>query len=110
MVSKLDMSLIYIGYKWVTMRPTTDRHKIGSTYQVKLNLFDKYAFRVKILSKELINIDDMDDADFIGIDYSKEEYLKHSYNTKNPSPLRYKYTFEIVETDFKRLNEIIGDV
>lgn len=106
MMSIKDLFLIYIGVKYATMRPTTDRHKVGGIYQIKLNLFDKYSFKVKILSKELINLDDLAAHDLDGIGYSKEEYLKQPYNLKNASKMRYKYTFKLVETDAARLKEL----
>lgn len=106
MMALNDLFLIYNGLKWITMRRVTDKHKIGSIYQIKLNLFDDYSFKVKIISKEIVNLNEMGESDFKGIDYPKEEYLSHPYNINNPSPMRVKYEFKIVEVNNTRLNEL----
>ena len=106
MMSKEDLFLIYKGLKTITMRKVTDRHKEGRVYQVKLNLFDDYSFKIRILSREVVDLNEMDDDDFVGVGYSKEEYLTHSYNTKNNSTERIKYVFEVVEVNDDRLKEI----
>ena len=74
------MFLIYIGHKYATMRKTSDRHKVGGVYQVKLNLFDDWAFKVKVISKEYVNLDSCSPEALEGIGYSLEEYLAQPYN------------------------------
>ena len=106
MMSVMDLFLIYNGLKWVTMRRVTDKHKMGGVYQLKLNLFDDYSFKVKILSKEVVDLKEMDEDDFMGVGYSMDEYLSHPYNLKNPSSMRVKYEFEIIEVNNERLNEL----
>lgn len=103
MMSTHDLFLIYMGLKWITMRRITDKHKIGGVYQVKLNLFDDYSFKVKILSKTVVDLNEMDEADFNGVGYKMRDYLSHPYNVKNPSSMRVKYEFEVVEVNDKRL-------
>ena len=101
-----DLKLILMGLKWMTMRKISDKHKIGGVYQVKLNLFDEYSFKVRILDKLLVNLDEMDEAEFNGIGYDKSSYLSHPYNINNPSSQRVKYVFEIVEINEARLKEL----
>lgn len=106
MMSFKDLCLILMGLKWITMRKETDKHKIGGIYQIKLNLFDEYSFKVRVTDKILVNLNEMDDGDFYGVGYNKADYLSHSYNIKNPSHMRYLYKFEIVEVNYNRLKEI----
>lgn len=87
-------------HKVETLRPVKPDgkgyFKIGSVQQIKLNLFASWKCKVKILSRDIINLDDIQDYKPLGYD-SKEEYLNEPFNLKNPSNLRVKYKFELIE-------------
>ena len=98
--------------KKATLRPYKGSLKgsfrIGSIQRIKIGLFDKqYCFKVVITNKTVINLDNYTDADFIELGYqSKAEYMKQKYNLNNPSNLRIRYDFEIIEINKQRLKEL----
>ena len=106
-----DIKFILMGLKWMTMRGVREDgvyFKLNSKQYLKLNLFGDWFVRVQITNREFVNLDEMDDDDFMGVGYSKEDYLSHPYNTSNPSPMRVKYEFEIVEINENKIRELFN--
>lgn len=98
--------------KKATLRPykgTLKRtFRTGSIQKIKIGMFDKeYCFKVVITNKTVVNIDTYTDFDFIALGYnSKDEYMQQKYNKNNPSNLRVRYDFEVIEVNEQRLNEL----
>ena len=89
LMSEDDLKLILMGLKWYTMRGLRDNgvyFKLHSLQWLKLSLFDEGVIRVKITSREFVDLNEMSVSDFNGVGYSREEYLSQSYNQKNYFP------------------------
>ena len=83
-------------------------HKIGNEYLIKKGMFDKeYCFKIRITNRYFVNINALSDKDFNELGYkNKENYLKMDYNLANPSDLRIRYDFEVIEINEKRLIDL----
>lgn len=94
-----NMVCIIFGIKIATLRNLNSKFKIGSIQMLKIGQFDFFYYaKVKIISKEVINIDELSIDEFRKLGYkNKEEYMKEEFNKNNSSKLRIKYEFEVIE-------------
>lgn len=107
-----EIFLIYCLVKYQTLRQYKPNFKgcfkVGSVQMIKKGMFDKeYCFKVRILNRYYVNINQLTNADFNKLGYkNKAEYLKQPYNIKNESNLRILYEFEIIEVNETRLKDL----
>ena len=112
LMTKKNIIDIYNGDKTITLRPLKDSgkgyFKVGSVQRCKLNFFDDYFLKVKILERYFISIDDLTAEHINDLGYaSKEEYLDEKFNRNNDSVERVLYKFQVVEVNKIKMKELL---
>ena len=66
---------------------------------LKIGQFDFFYYaKVKIISKEVIDIEKLTIEEFKQLGYkNKQQYMNEPFNKNNGSNLRIKYEFEVIE-------------
>ena len=103
-VTQTEAEAIQMGEKVATLRPIRANGKgycrVGSIQQIRdsRNFKAPYVCKIQIMAREFVNIEDLKEADFKALRYpNKSEYMRQSYNLKNPNPCRVRYWFEVIE-------------